>query len=92
MDEIKKIEPVKKDAHLDAAEELQGLWLAWMKRAMEDGTATSTDMATLARVLLANGWSLDPMKLPKNLRDKLTEKLDLNDPATAQELGIALVR
>jgi hypothetical protein len=40
-----------------------------------DGSATSTDFATLARVLAANGWTLDPKQLPQELRDKLTSKV-----------------
>jgi hypothetical protein len=47
-------------------------------------------MATLARVLLANGWSLDPSKLPEKLRNKLIDSEELN--ASFEELPVRLVR
>ena len=55
------------------AQRLQTKWLEHMDRLLDAGTITSTDMATLARVLLTNGWTLDPKKLPKSLRDLLTQ-------------------
>lgn len=51
---------------------LQTKWLAHMEHLLVTGTITSTDMATLARVLLANGWTLDHKKMPKKLQDMLT--------------------
>jgi hypothetical protein len=61
---------------LSTSERLQEKWLTHMEKLLDSGTITSTDMATLARVLLANGWSLDPKKLPSGLRDKLTRGMD----------------
>lgn len=61
-----------REEQLEATERLQAAWLRRMTTMLEDGTITSTDMATLARVLMHNGWSLDPATLPKNLRDKIT--------------------
>lgn len=58
------------------SERLQTKWLQRMEAMIDNGTATATDMATLARVLLANGWSFDPTQIPKNLRDKLTTHVD----------------
>ena len=55
------------------AQRLQTKWLRHMDRLLEAGTITSTDMATLARVLLTNGWTVDPKKLPRSLQDMLTK-------------------
>ncbi len=61
------------------AQRLQTKWLEHMDRLLDAGTITSTDMATLARVLLTNGWTLDPKKLPKSLRDMLTQHVTPDD-------------
>ena len=61
------------------AKRLQIKWLEHMNRLLDTGTITSTDMATLARVLLSNGWSLDPKKLPQSLRDMLTRHVKPED-------------
>lgn len=63
----------------DLAERLQTKWLDRMEKMIDDGTATATDMATLARVLLANGWSIDPKDVPQQLRDKLTSKVSAEE-------------
>lgn len=60
-----------KKEQIDLAAELQLLWLKRMKKLFEDGTITSTDMATLARVLMQNGWTIDPHQLPQSLKDKM---------------------
>jgi hypothetical protein len=52
-------------------ERLQLILLKDFERIFADGTATPTDRATLARLLGANGWSLDPSELPEGLRDKV---------------------
>lgn len=70
-------EQIAKQAEL--AEKLQMLWLERMVTLLETGIATSTDLATLSRVLLANGWSLDPKKLPKGLQDKLTQNVEFDE-------------
>lgn len=74
---------------VEIAERLQVKWLERMERMLDDNSVTSTDMATLSRVLLANGWTLDPTKLPQSLRDKLTEKVDPEDLGDERLLHIA---
>jgi hypothetical protein len=64
---------------VEIAERLQVLWLKRMESLLESGEITSTDLATLARVLLSNGWNLDPSKLPERLRQKLTESVAFDD-------------
>ena len=60
------------DQHAVAAR-LQAKWLQRMEFLIDHGLATSTDLATLARVLLQNGWSLDPKKLPKGLQSLVSK-------------------
>lgn len=69
--------PMAVQEQLDVVEGIKALWLRHMARMLQKGTITSTDMATIARVLLANGWVLDARKLPKGLRDKLTSQVDV---------------
>lgn len=65
------------DQHAVAAR-LQAKWLQRMEFLIDSGLATSTDLATLARVLLQNGWSLDPKKLPKGLQS-LVSKVEFDE-------------
>lgn len=74
---------------LDVAERLQGKWLLHMEKMLDAGTITSTDMATLCRWLMANGWSLDPSKLPQPLRDKLIDAIGAD---VFEEMPVRLVR
>jgi hypothetical protein len=69
------------DQHAVAAR-LQAKWLQRMEFLIDHGLATSTDLATLARVLLQNGWSLDPKKLPQTLQS-LVSKVEF-DPETGR--------
>lgn len=71
--------PLGKSEQIEIADKLQTLWLRRMQKKMEKGTASSTDMATLMRFLVTNGWNLDPARLPKGLRDKLTTHLSPGD-------------
>jgi len=64
---------------IDLTERLKTLWLKHMETLLTTGAITATDMATLARVLLQNGWSLDPAKLPQNLRGMLTSQVSPED-------------
>lgn len=71
------------------AAKLQGLWLGYMERALENGTITSTDLATLARVLLANGWALDPARLPTSLKDKITKDIAFDGDDNTPRIRLA---
>jgi hypothetical protein len=71
------------------AEKLQLKWLKRMDVMFDEGTITSTDMATLARVLMANGWVLDPAQLPQKLRGKLAGSIPEPDAFDALPLRIA---
>lgn len=62
---------------IEIAKRLQIKWLRRMEAMLDSGEITSTDMATLAKVLRDSGWTLDATKLPEKLRNKLT---DLTSP------------
>jgi hypothetical protein len=68
-----------KEEQLAIAERLQLKWLKRMEKLLDGGEVTSTDLATLSRFLQANGWTLDPARLPKGLRDKLTSHINPED-------------
>lgn len=75
---------------IEIAERLQMLWLEKMEARMKDGTATSTDFATLSKFLRDNGWTVDETKLPASLRDLLQESLpDPKEEPDGQETQIA---
>ena len=66
---------------------LQLKWLKRMETQLNEGNITSTDMATLVRFMVDNGWSLD--KLPEKLADKLTTRVDFDEES---EMGLSVVR
>jgi hypothetical protein len=68
--------PMKKDAQVETANRIQSLWLRRMELMLQNGTATSSDLATLERFLRHNGYTVDASRLPKGLRDKLTSQVD----------------
>ena len=71
---------VNRQQQIEIAERLQQLWLERMEVLLTSGDATSTDLATIARVLIMSGWTLDPHQLPQGLRDKLTSAIpDVDD-------------
>lgn len=75
-----------KEEQVEIAERLQRLLLEEFEKRLDpscDKQATSTDLATLARILKDNGWTIDPADLPDDLRDHITNDVDpedLDDP------------
>lgn len=65
----------KKD-QISLAERLQVALLEDFEKLLNEGRISPTDRATLARLLMQNGWSIDPTRLPQGLADKLTGKYD----------------
>ena len=63
----------QQDEQVEMAQRLQSKWLRHMEKLLDEGTITSTDMATLGRVLVINGWTLDAKKLPKQLKDLMAK-------------------
>jgi len=58
------------------AELLQDKLLQYFEKKLDGDALTDTGAATLARLLMANGWSLDPNRLPQGIREKLTRTVD----------------
>jgi hypothetical protein len=78
-----------KEEQIEVAERLQGKWLLAMERMLDAGTITSTDMATLCRWLMSNGWSVDPSTLPVKLQNRLIDAIGAD---AFDELPVRLVR
>lgn len=75
-------EPVVYDLEVDTdalVTRLQKKWLLTMERLFDTGAISSADLATLEKFLSRNGWTVDPTKLPSKLRDKLVNKVKLDD-------------
>jgi hypothetical protein len=68
----------KKD-QIAIAEKLQLKLLEYFEKKLENNTLTDTGAATLARLLMQNGWNLDPSAVPEGLRSKLTQNIDPNE-------------
>jgi hypothetical protein len=58
-------------AQIEVAERLQMKLLARYEALLDEGGLSAADASNLQRLLLQNGWVLDPAKLPKNLRSLL---------------------
>lgn len=65
--------PLSVDA--DTRDRIAGKWMALMERKLNDGSINATESAILMRVMLASGYTLDPTRLPQDLRSKLTESI-----------------
>jgi hypothetical protein len=89
-DELTKRE--RQEAQVKKAEKLQDLLLEHWTRMAIDGTLSATDCATIARLLSANGWTLDPSQLPQDLRSKLTSNVKFDDDLDIESLGPRLVK
>lgn len=61
------------------AARLQLLLLLDFEEQFKSKTITSADRATLARLLMQNGWSIDPKDVPQGLKDKLTTRMSPED-------------
>ena len=68
--------PFTDQEQVELARRLQTKWLLRIEDLLDTGRINATEMATLARVLQANGWVLDPSKLPHDIRDKITSDVD----------------
>jgi hypothetical protein len=66
----------EQEEQLKIAERLQTKMLERWEKMLDEATMTASDAAALSRLLAANGWNLDPARLPKGVRDKLTESVD----------------
>lgn len=69
----------KQKAQIEKAEQLQDLLLDHWIQLAQSGELSSTDCATIARLLSSNGWVLDPAAIPQQLMDKLTSRVKFDD-------------
>jgi hypothetical protein len=76
-------------SQLELTERLQDKLLRRFETLLDEGTITSTDMATLTRLLLMSGWNLDRAKIPQSLQAKLTTHLDPEDFSDEAHLKLA---
>lgn len=58
------------------ARELQDLVLARFKTLLDDQEETQTDRSTLVKLLMANGWTLNPADVAEKLSDFVTKRVD----------------
>jgi hypothetical protein len=79
-------------AQVKKAEKLQDLLLDHWTLLAQTGALSATDCATIARLLSANGWVLDPSQLPQDLRSKLTAHVKFDDDIDGDTPGPRLVK
>ena len=81
-----------KAEQIDLLDEIQTLLLKDLVKQLKDETTTSTDRATIIRMLKDFGWDLDPSRVPQALKDKLTKQVafdaDLEGDAPAQIMRV----
>lgn len=65
------------ERQVDLAERLQDLLLREYEARLSSGDISDTGMANLQKLLMHNGWSIDPSKLPQGLAGVLTTAVDL---------------
>lgn len=67
---------------IEQAERLQDLMLDHFEKLLISGEITSTDLATLSRLLHQNGFTLNRADLPEKLQNKLTKivEFDADEP------------
>lgn len=63
------------EKQIEIVERLQTKLLERFETLIDAGEITSTDMATLCRLLTQNGWNIDPARVPKGLLSKLTQHI-----------------
>src|SRR6266487_2121746 len=63
------------EAQIEISQRLQSSFLRHMEKLLDSGTITSTDMATLARLFLLSGWTLDPKQLPESIKALMKKPL-----------------
>lgn len=64
------------DTQIEIAERLQLKLLKRFEDLLDEGTMQATDAATLARLLMSNGWNIDPSKVPASLRSILSTEIN----------------
>lgn len=73
-----------KPQQVERAQRLQDLLLAHYESRLSDGSISGTEVASLQRLLLTGGWTLDPDQLPKDLRERIKGLAEV--PSTEDEV------
>lgn len=81
--------PLTHEEQVNLATKLQTLLLRTYEIRLEAGSLSDTGLSSLQRLLAANGWSLDPARLPKGLADLLTSQVD---PKELDDEGVFPIR
>lgn len=68
--------PMTKEKQISLAEQLQAMTLRLLADRVENRTISDTGLATIIRLLVSQGWSLDPATVKQNLKDMLTTTVD----------------
>lgn len=68
-----------KEEQIAITERLQMKLLKRFEDMLDANEITSTDIATLCRLLSQNGWVLDPSRVPKGLLSKLTARVPVEE-------------
>lgn len=65
-----------KQKQIEIAERLQMKILQRFEKLIDSNELQATDAATLVRLLMNSGWSIDPARVPKGLQGVLTQAID----------------
>lgn len=85
-------EKKSKEQQIDLAEQLQAMLLEAYATKLEKGELSDTGLSSLQKLLMQNGWQLDPTRVPQGLRDKLTARVDPKDVEDDDEPGVIPMR
>lgn len=61
---------------IERAQRIQDKILQRFETLLDSGEINATELATCVRLMMANGWTFDPTRLPQKLQDKLTSLVD----------------
>lgn len=70
------------DSEIEMMKYIRKKMLIHWKKLLDSGEITSTDLATITRLAVQNGWVLDETRLPSRLKDKL---LTHHDPSVLDD-------
>ena len=71
--------PLAKEDQIKIAERLQAASLRLFLDRVENRTISDTGLATIVRMLIANGWDLDPSHMKQDLKDLLTSTVSAEE-------------
>lgn len=66
----------RREGQIDLSQQLQDMLLRAYKDRLEAGTISDTGLGQLQKLLMSNGWSLDPAQIKRELGEQLTSRVD----------------